>query len=213
MNIMPIVILFDVTLIFAEVKNLGNGGINPYFGSHLTDELTLLVPAFVFGMNWFAFKCVSWATDTDLNFLDFITYKFNQFGSITGLQNVVGTLRRSEKIAAENHYQDLTCSFDKVVLVFITQTLLVGLYCVALSNTHMLALDQLTTSRWVCGIIMQALVLAGKTDAGGGFHSEIPYWVCLEQESSSQESNGKRSIRYMLEGETYPRGISTTQIR
>jgi hypothetical protein len=91
-------------------------------------------------------------------------------------------------------------SFDKVVLVFITQSLLVGLYCVGLHNTHMPALDQLTTSRWVFRIIMQALVLAGKTDAGGGFHSEIPYWVCLHQESSSQQSKGGRSIRYIYVG-------------
>jgi hypothetical protein len=83
MDLMPMVVLFDVALIFAEVQELGNGGLNPYFGSHLTDEITILVPAFVCWMNWFTFKCLNWATDTNLNYLDITTYKFNQFGSIT----------------------------------------------------------------------------------------------------------------------------------
>jgi hypothetical protein len=206
--LMPLVILFDETLLFAEVEQLGNGRANPYMGSHTTDDLTILVPFIICLMTWLTFKCVNWATDSTLSFLDVLTYKFNQFGTLTGLQNLVNELRRDEKITATNHYQDLTCSFDKVLLVFATQTLLVGLYCIGMHSSHMPALNQLVLSRWVCGIIMQSLVLAGKSDAGGGFFGEIPYWVCLHQ-----QSEGKSSILYRKDGEQNPRGISSLQIK
>jgi hypothetical protein len=200
--LMPLVVLFDETLLFAEVEQLGNGQANPYMGSSVTDELTILVPFIIFLMTWLTFRCVDWATDSSLSFKDVLTYKFNQFGTITGMQNLVNELRRDEKITATNHYQDLTCSFDKVLLVFATQTLLVWLYCLGMHNSHSKALDDLVLSRWVCGIIMQSLVLAGKSDAGGGFFSEIPYWVCLHQQIDSNqrlESTSSAKVGQRLE--------------
>jgi hypothetical protein len=72
------------------------------------------------------FYIVSWTTDCSLDILDLLAYKCNQFGAVTSLQTAVNVFRRHEKVEATNHYQDLTCSLDKCLLVFVTQTLLVS---------------------------------------------------------------------------------------
>jgi hypothetical protein len=86
--LMPLVILFDETLLFAEVDQLGNGQVNPYMGSYTTDALTILVPFIIFLMTWLTYKCVNWATDSSLSFLDVLTYKFNQVSGLLDPYNV-----------------------------------------------------------------------------------------------------------------------------
>jgi hypothetical protein len=51
--------------------------------------------------------CVEWATDFELNFLDILAYKMNQFGAITDLQEQVTRLKRNDRVQVTNYYQDL----------------------------------------------------------------------------------------------------------
>jgi hypothetical protein len=210
--LMPLVILFDETLLFAEVRHLGNGQGNPYNGSSVTAALIVLVPVVALLINWFSFNAVNWTTDFDLDFGDIVSYKFNQFGIVTTMQTAVNKFRKDERVQATNHYQDLTCSLDKVVLVFVTQTLLVGYYFTALHHVSLYALDNLTLSRWLSALVLQAVVLAGKTDAGSGFFDEVPYWVCLHQEIKSQKLKGLTHIEFKEEGDNNKRAVSAFEI-
>jgi hypothetical protein len=105
-------------------------------------------------------------TDASLDFFDVIAYKFNQFGAVTSLQTAVNNFRRKECVEASNHYQDLTCPLEKCLLVFVTQTLLVWYFFTALNAVELHEVDSLTMYRWGSALILQAVVLAGKSDSG-----------------------------------------------
>jgi hypothetical protein len=64
------------------------------------------------------------------------------------------------------------------VFVFLVQTTLVVLYLFSL-DTHHEMLSEQVTKYWGLAILIQTLVLAGATETGSGFSSEIPFWISV----------------------------------
>jgi hypothetical protein len=70
----------------------------------------------------------------------------------------------------------------------------------ALHSINLMHMDSTTLFRWASALVLQAVVLAGKTDAGSGFFDEIPYWVCLHQEMQKTQLH-KREILFTEAGD------------
>ena len=98
---------------------------NPYRHLGHADAFVMMcvVPAAAAVVNVLLMCGVEWATDFELNALDFIAYKLNQFGTLTGLQEKVNRLRKLDQVKASNYYQDLRSDLGKCLLVFAAQTL------------------------------------------------------------------------------------------
>jgi len=168
-------------LLMSAVNDLGNGGANPYASDKSYKRSVLFIPAvFVTCGNVLIACCVQSATDSQLNFADVVSYKFNHFGALTELQEDVRVRREKHKTTASNYYQDLDRSKISVLLIFAVQLSLTILYIIALDRKIGLLSDTLV-QYWLFGMLIQSLVVADASSAGQGFYREIPFWTLLIQ--------------------------------
>jgi hypothetical protein len=189
-QLVPILLFWDACMLMSTVGDLGNGTANPYNEDAMYRDGILLGPAVLTVLHHFLVFCsLHWVTDKALDIFDVIGYKFNQFGTLTMLQDDISKNRNACYLSGHNHYQDLGKDWRTSALLFFVQLCLTSLYVRALGTEKLEVLTFIPFKFWCFGVFVQMLVVADATSAGNGFFKEIPFWISLMQHGTKDNDH------------------------